>query len=107
MALIGYARVSTEDQLTARQLDELRTAGCSEIVEEHASGDRSRPVLAQTLGPAAAGRHTCRGLVRPARSLSHLLEVIEGLWGRAVFVCSPKDPVDTASSARSAAPRSL
>ncbi|MFL5286380.1 MAG: recombinase family protein [Rhodopila sp.] len=48
MALVGYARVSTEDQLTTRQLDELHAAGCSEILEEHASGgDRSRPVLAQ------------------------------------------------------------
>ncbi|MFL5285592.1 MAG: recombinase family protein [Rhodopila sp.] len=48
MPLIGYARVSTEDQLTARQLDDLRAAGCSEILEEHASGgDRSRPVLAR------------------------------------------------------------
>ena len=50
MALIGYARVSTDDQVTARQLDELRAAGCTEILEEHASGgDRSRPVLAQAL----------------------------------------------------------
>jgi len=38
MPLIGYARVSTEDQITARQLDELRAAGCAEILEEHPSG---------------------------------------------------------------------
>src|SRR3954462_12787489 len=50
MALIGYAPGSTEDQFTVRQLDELRAAGCTEILEEHASGgDRSRPILAQTL----------------------------------------------------------
>ena len=36
MALVGYARVSTEDQATARQLDELRAAGCREVAEEHA-----------------------------------------------------------------------
>jgi len=73
MTLIGYARVSTEDQLTARQLDELRAAGCTEILEEHASGgDRSRPALAQTL----ARLRPCDTLVvisldRLARSLSH------------------------------------
>jgi DNA invertase Pin-like site-specific DNA recombinase len=42
--LIGYARVSTEEQGTDPQTDELRTAGCTAIREEHASGaDRSRP----------------------------------------------------------------
>ncbi len=48
--LIGYARVSTEDQLTAPQAEELRAAGCAEIHEEHASdASRSRPVLARLL----------------------------------------------------------
>ena len=48
--LIGYARVSTEEQGTDPQLDELRDAGCLTIQEEHASGaDRSRPVLARLL----------------------------------------------------------
>ena len=45
--LIGYARVSTEDQGTDPQLDELRAADCTTILEEHASGaDRGRPVRA-------------------------------------------------------------
>jgi DNA invertase Pin-like site-specific DNA recombinase len=35
--LIGYARVSTDDQRTDRQLDELRAAGYATILEEHAS----------------------------------------------------------------------
>ena len=56
MALVGYARVSTEDQATARQLDELRAAGCREVAEEHASGgDRDRPVLARTLARLRPG----------------------------------------------------
>src|SRR4051812_16366320 len=36
--LIGYARVSTEDQGTDPQLDELRAAGCAAVLQEHASG---------------------------------------------------------------------
>ena len=54
--LIGYGRVSTEDQGTDPQLDELRAAGCGTVREEHASGaDRSRPVLARLLRRIAAG----------------------------------------------------
>jgi DNA invertase Pin-like site-specific DNA recombinase len=54
--LVGYARVSTEEQGTDPQLDELRAAGCATIHEEHASGaDRSRPVLARLLREIRAG----------------------------------------------------
>src|SRR3954454_4355224 len=54
--LIGCARVSTEDQGTDPQTDELRAAGCATIREEHASGaDRSRPMLARLLRDITAG----------------------------------------------------
>lgn len=99
MALVGYARVSTEDQATARQLDELRAAGCREVAEEHASGgDRDRPVLARTLSRLRPGDTlVVVSLDRLARSLSHLLEVVEGLQARGVHFRSLRDPVDTAS----------
>ncbi|MFC3127202.1 recombinase family protein [Pseudoroseomonas globiformis] len=34
MALVGYARVSTEKQATARQRDELHAADCRTVAEE-------------------------------------------------------------------------
>ncbi|MBY0334835.1 MAG: recombinase family protein [Acetobacteraceae bacterium] len=99
MALVGYARVSTEDQATARQLAELRAAGCREVAEEHASGgDRGRPVLARTLARLRPGDTlVVVALDRLARSLSHLLEVVEDLLARGVHFRSLRDPVDTAS----------
>jgi DNA invertase Pin-like site-specific DNA recombinase len=43
---IGYARVSTEDQILDLQKDALSAAGCDEVYEEQASGkSRERPVL--------------------------------------------------------------
>lgn len=48
--LIGYARVSTEDQAHDAQLDELRAASCAEIHQEHGSGaSQARPVLARLM----------------------------------------------------------
>jgi len=48
--LIGYARVSTDEQTTALQLDALRTAGCVPIHEDSTSGaSRSRPGLTRAL----------------------------------------------------------
>jgi Resolvase, N terminal domain len=78
--LVGYARVSTDEQGTDPQLDELRAAGCSTILEEHASGtDRGRPVLARLLHEIRAGETLVVRLDRLARSVSHLLAVIEQL----------------------------
>ena len=48
MPLIGYARESTEEQTSLPQSRALKSAGCAEIHEEHASGrNRARPVLAR------------------------------------------------------------
>jgi DNA invertase Pin-like site-specific DNA recombinase len=48
--LVGYARVSTQEQDLALQLDALRTAGCEKIYEEKSSGaQRERPALQAAL----------------------------------------------------------
>ena len=95
--LIGYARVSTDDQDTDPQLDELRAAGCATILEEHASGaDRSRPVLGTLLREIRAGETlVVVRLDRLARSVSHLLAVIEQLEAAGAHFRSLRDPIDT------------
>lgn len=97
--LIGYARVSTEEQGTNPQSDELRAAGCATIHEEHASGaDRDRPVLARILGEIRLGDTlVVVRLDRLARSVSHLLTVIEELEAKGAHFRSLRDPIDTAT----------
>ena len=99
MPLIGYARVSTEDQTPLPQAQALTAAGCTEIHEEQASGgNRARPVLARVLDRTRKGDTLVVVRIdRLARSLSHLLEVIERLEAKGAFFRSLTDPIDTAS----------
>ena len=94
MPLIGYARVSTEDQSPLPQSEALQTAGCVEIFEEHASGgNRARPVLARVLERVQSGDTLVVVRIdRLARSLSHLLEVIERLEAKGAFFPLPAGP---------------
>jgi DNA invertase Pin-like site-specific DNA recombinase len=95
--LIGYARVSTEEQGTDPQLDELNAAGCERVHEEHASGaDRGRPVLARVLRDIRPGETlVVVRLDRLARSVAHLLAVIEQLEAKGAHFRSLSDPIDT------------
>ncbi|UWR17407.1 recombinase family protein [Sulfitobacter sp. M368] len=96
---MGYARVSTEDQTPLPQSEALQTAGCVETHEEHASGgNRARPVLARVLERISKGDTLVVVRIdRLARSLSHLLEVIERLEAKGAFFRSIQDPIDTGS----------
>ena len=97
--LIGYARVSTDDQVHDAQMDELRAAGCERIFQEHGSGaSRARPVLTRLLGELAAGDVlVVVRLDRLARSVSHLLQVIEDPEDRGIHFRSIRDPIDTST----------
>jgi DNA invertase Pin-like site-specific DNA recombinase len=97
--LIGYARVSTEDQAHDAQLDELRAAGCAVIHQEHGSGaSRTRPVLARLIREIEPGEVlVVVRLDRLARSVSHLLEVIETLEAKKAHFRSLRDPIDTST----------
>jgi DNA invertase Pin-like site-specific DNA recombinase len=97
--LVGYARVSTDEQGTDPQRDELLAAGCATILEEHASGaDRDRPVLARLLRAIRTGETlVVVQLDRLARSVSHLLAVIEQLEAAGAHFRSLRDPIDTST----------
>jgi DNA invertase Pin-like site-specific DNA recombinase len=99
MSLIGYARVSTDDQTLAPQVNALRDAGCTYIHEEHASGgDPARPVLARALARLGPGDTLMVVRIdRLARSLTHLLTTIEALEAKGAHFRSLRDPIDTAS----------
>lgn len=76
---------------------ELRAAGCDAIVEEHGSGaSRGRPALSNLLREIGAGDTlVVVRLDRLARSVSHLLEVIEDLTVKGAHFRSLRDPIDT------------
>ena len=99
MALIGYARVSTDEQTTDPQIDALKAAGCSIILRESASGaSRARPQLKLAVERCRQGDVLVVVRIdRLARSLSHLLEIIEALDARGAGFRSLGDPIDTTS----------
>lgn len=100
MTLIGYARVSTDEQSTVAQVAELRRHGCAEVFEESASGaSRDRPQLRAVIDRLRAGDTLIVVRIdRLARSLAHLIEVIELLERKGVAFRSLGDPIDTASA---------
>jgi DNA invertase Pin-like site-specific DNA recombinase len=99
--LVGYARVSTDEQTTALQLDALQAAGCVVIHEDSASGAlRSRPGLDSALVDLRAGDTlVVWRLDRLGRSLRDLLDVSEMLRERDVALRSLTDHIDTRTAA--------
>src|ERR1700710_1512757 len=97
---IGYARVSTDEQNLALQLDALKGAGCDTIYEDRLSGAVvQRPGLDQALAACAAGDVLIVWkLDRLGRSLLDLVGLSETLKARDIWVApcgrhgSPADP---------------
>ncbi len=99
--LVGYARVSTDEQTTALQLDALRSAACHVIHEDSASGaSRSRPGLGRALEDLFAGDTlVVWKLDRLGRSLRDLLDIAETLQKRGIALRSLTDHIDTGTAA--------
>lgn len=95
--LIGYVRVSTDEQSTRLQLDALASAGCGRVFSEQASGAASGlSVLTDAVS------HLRRGdtllvwrLDRLSRCLPHLIEVMQRLEGDGVGLRSLTEVIDT------------
>lgn len=99
--LIGYARVSTQEQEINLQHDALIKAGCDHIYEEKRSGGNlRRPQLEQLLTSLAAGDTVIvYKLDRIARSLKDLLFIIERIEEAGAQFHSLTEHIDTKSPA--------
>lgn len=98
--LIGYARVSTEEQNLELQKDSLVKHGCQKIFEDQISGTRAnRPGLDKTLEMLRDGDTlVVWKLDRLGRSVKQLVELIDKLQQRGVQFKSLTDSIDTGTS---------
>jgi hypothetical protein len=95
--LIGYARVSTDEQTLSLQLDALEAAGCEKVFTDKLSGSRD-----DRLGLERAFEQLRDGdvlvvwrLDRLGRSLSNLIELMSQLEGRGIGFRSLTEQIDT------------
>ena len=98
--LLGYARVSTQDQDLSLQLDALTNYGCVRIFEEKVSGrSRQRPELDHLLEVAREGDTVVVWkLDRLGRSLKNLIELMEYFRENKINFVSLKENIDTTSA---------
>lgn len=96
--LIGYARVSTEDQNLDLQRDALKAAGCQKVFEEKESGraGTKRPALDAALAYLRAEDQLVVWKIdRLGRSLREMLDTAHMLQERGVKLRSLTEQVDT------------
>jgi DNA invertase Pin-like site-specific DNA recombinase len=102
MAIIGYARVSTAQQVLDRQIDALTAAGvpADSIYTDKISGAKDdRPGMAELLKYIREGDTVVvASLDRLGRSLSGILRTVETFKERGVGLRSLKESIDTSTS---------
>lgn len=99
--LIGYARVSTDEQNLGMQLDALRAAGCEKVFcDEAISGaETNRRELNKALRALSAGDVlVVWKLDRLGRSLAHLIQVITLLDAEGIGFRSLSEAIDTTTA---------
>src|SRR5216683_8365492 len=98
--LIGYARVSTQDQTLNLQKDALEKIGCSKIFTDTASGATTeRKGFDEALEYVREGDSlVVWKLDRLGRSLKHLIETITALNNRKIGFKSITENIDTTTS---------
>lgn len=98
--LIGYARVSTQDQNLDLQQDALKKAGCEQFYRDTMSGAKAtRPGLDECLSYARQGDTiVVWKLDRLGRSLKNLIEVTQRLEARGIGLRSLQESIDTTTA---------
>lgn len=98
--ILGYARVSTEQQSLDRQLDALQKYGCDLIFDEKMTGTkRDRPELEKLLDRMTEGDTVVIAeLSRLGRSTKDLIELVELFQKKGVHLISLKEQIDTSTS---------
>ena len=100
MPLIGYARVSTQDQYLRLQLDALNSAGCLKIFTDTISGAKhERQGLEEAIAFLREGDIlVVWRLDRLGRSLKDLIERLTDLHARNIGFKSLTESIDTTTS---------
>ena len=99
--IIGYARVSTDDQNLDGQLDALKAAGAEKIFADKITGTvRSRPELDRLLDQLRQGDViTVTKYDRLARSLRDLLDIVDTIQMHGAGFRSLAEDIDTTTPA--------
>lgn len=94
--IFGYARVSTEDQKTDRQIDALQEYGVDEIYVEKISSTRDRPQLNLLLNKLRKGDTlVIYELKRLGRKTKQLLALAEEFQEKEINLVSLTEQIDT------------
>src|SRR5438309_4069861 len=98
--LIGYARISTNEQNLNLQTDALTKAGCEKIFTDTASGAKSdRTGLTEAINFMRKGDTLCVWkLDRLGRSLKHLIDTVLALQNAGKGFRSLQENIDTTTS---------